>query len=359
MSATAPAGLGEPGQDRILVVGPSWVGDMVMAQSLFKTLRRQRPESVIDVLAPPWSRPLLSRMPEVAAAIDLPVDHGRLGLGIRRRVARGLSDCGYVQAIVLPNSLKSALVPFWARVPRRTGWLGEMRFGLLNDLRRLPPGDALPMTVQRFVALAAPAAHGQPPEIEPPRLRVAAAAAERARAALGIAPPQGPVLALCPGAEFGPAKRWPAAAYGTLARRRLEAGWAVWLFGADNDRASCAAVQHAAGGGCLDLCARTSLEQAVDLLSEVDAVVTNDSGLMHVAAALERPLVAVFGSSDPQATPPLSARASVLSLNLECSPCLRRSCPKKHTQCLNDLSPERVDARLTQHLRGEPLNGKE
>lgn len=350
MAATALIGPAESETlRRILVVGPSWVGDMVMAQSLFKVLRRHHPEGIIDVLAPGWSRPLLERMPEVRDAIDMPVGHGRLGLGVRRHIARSLSGRGYDQAIVLPNSLKSALVPFWARVPRRTGWLGEMRYGLLNDLRRLRR-ERLPMTVQRFVALAAPCETDELPEIEAPRLVVSAAAADQARRDLGIPPADAPVLALCPGAAFGPAKRWPAEAYGELARRRLDAGWAVWLFGSADDRDSCAAVQQATGGRCLDLCAKTSLEQAVDLLSQVDAVVTNDSGLMHVAAALDRPLVAVFGSSDPRGTPPLSRNASVVSRELECSPCLQRSCPKKHTKCLAELPVDWVDARLSERL---------
>jgi heptosyltransferase-2 len=330
---------------RILVVGPSWVGDMVMAQSLFIALRQRGPATRIDVLAPPWSGPLLERMPEISATVDLPVAHGELGLPERWRVARRLRG-SYDQAIVLPNSLKSALVPFLARIPLRTGWLGEHRYGLLNDIRRLEE-KRLPMTVQRFVALAGPPDAPQPPRIAPPRLAVKVADVLTAMQALGVAKQaRRRILALCPGAEFGPAKRWPADRFGALAERRLAAGWDVWLFGSDKDRPACAEVNAAAGGKCVDLAGRTSLAQAVDLLSIADAVVTNDSGLMHVAAALARPLVAVYGSSDPAFTPPLSEKAKVVRLGLACSPCFRRECPYGHTDCLQGIALDRVDAAL-------------
>jgi heptosyltransferase-2 len=330
---------------RVLVVGPSWVGDMVMAQSLFIALRQRDPATRIDVLAPPWSRPLLERMPEVSAAVDLPVAHGELALRERWRVARGLRGA-YDQAILLPNSLKSALVPFLARIPLRTGWLGERRYGLLNDIRRLDEGR-LPMTVQRFVALADPADAAQPPRVAPPRLAVKVADVLAALRALGVAKHASRrVLALCPGAEFGPAKRWPADRFGALAARRLAAGWDVWLFGSAKDGPVCEGVNAAVEGRCVDLAGRTSLAQAVDLLSIADAVVSNDSGLMHVAAALGRPLVAVYGSSDPGFTPPLSAKAKVVRLGLACSPCFRRECPYGHTDCLQGIAVERVDAAL-------------
>ncbi len=330
---------------RILVVGPSWVGDMVMAQSLFIALRQRDPATRIDVLAPPWSRPLLERMPEVGAAVELPVAHGELALPERWRVARRLRGA-YDQAILLPNSLKSALVPFFARIPLRTGWVGEHRYGLLNDIRRLDE-KRLPMTVQRFVALGDPPDTPHPPRIAPPRLAVKVADVLAALQALGVAKQaRRRVLALCPGAEFGPAKRWPAKYFGALAERRLAAGWDVWLFGSDKDQAACAAVNAAAGGRCVDLAGRTSLAQAVDLLSIADAVVSNDSGLMHVAAALARPLVAVYGSSDPGFTPPLSEKAKVVRVGLPCSPCFRRECPYGHTDCLQGIPVERVDAAL-------------
>jgi len=326
---------------RILVVGPSWVGDMVMAHSLFQVLARRGPDTHIDVLAPAWSQPLLERMPEVFDTIELPFGHGQLGLSARWRCGRSLRGRGYQQAILLPNTLKSALVPLAAGIPLRTGWVGELRYGLLNDIRHLDK-QRLPMTVQRFVALGLPADRQIAPECPQPRLHVVPESQQQAMAELGLRRPARPVLALCPGAEYGPAKRWPAEYFGELAASRLAAGWAVWLFGSGKDREVCAQVAAGAGGGCLDLSGTTSLAQAVDLLSLADAVVSNDSGLMHVAAALDRPLVALYGSSDPGFTPPLNPRSRVLSLGLECSPCFRRECPLGHLRCLRGISVQQV-----------------
>lgn len=324
---------------------------MVMAQSLFKVLVKENPGVAIDVLAPGWSRPLLERMPEVADAIDMPFGHGRLDLTGRRRLGRSLVERGYEQAILLPNSFKSALVPYWAKIPRRTGWVGEMRYGLVNDIRRLDK-SRLTMTVQRFVALAYPGDYAGIPEIPVPELQVDAAGAASAMDALGLERDQAPLLALCPGAEYGPAKRWPERYYGELAGEMIEQGWSVWLFGSEKDRAVCKEVNKAAAGRCVDLSGRTSLAQAVDLMSLADTVVSNDSGLMHVAAALNRPLVALYGSSDPGFTPPLNPRGRVLSLGLDCSPCFKRECPEGHLKCLTELTVEQV-ARMVRELAEE------
>lgn len=329
----------------ILVVGPSWVGDMVMAQSLFKVLRSRNAECKIDVLAPAWSRPLLERMPEVNAAIDMPLSHGELGLGKRKRLGHLLKANGYEQAILLPNSLKSALVPWWARIPVRTGWLGEMRYGLLNDWRKLNK-QRLTMTVQRFAALAYPKDYSQMPETPAPKLEVRVADIQTALRALGLQKSTKPVLALCPGAEYGPAKQWPAEYYAQLAYRYIESGGDVWLFGSEKDQSVCARINDQAHGRCSDLSGRTTLAQAVDLMALADAVVSNDSGLMHVAAALDRKLVALYGSSDPGFTPPLNEKSKVVSLGLECSPCFQRECPKGHLDCLHNIGVEQVVAEL-------------
>lgn len=341
MTAAGPDKMG----NRLLVVGPAWVGDMVMAQSLFITLRQSCPEHPIDVLAPSWSLPLLQRMPEVEQMIPLPIGHGELAMGQRLHLGRSLRG-RYDWAILLPNSWKSALVPWAARIPRRTGWLGELRYGLLNDWRRLDKGR-LTMTVQRFVALAYPAETASPPPIPRPRLHVSAENIEAALADLGLSRPQRPLLALCPGAEYGPAKRWPAESYAALGSRMHKLGWEVWLFGSGKDREVCAAITAAAPGIGLDLSGRTSLAQAIDLLALAQGVVSNDSGLMHVAAALDRPLVALYGSSDPGFTPPLSDRARIIRLGLECSPCFRRHCPLGHLHCLRGIGVDQVrDALL-------------
>lgn len=334
--------------ERILVVGPAWVGDMVMAQSLFKTLKRDRPQAVIDVAAPTWSEALLHRMPEVNRAISLPLKHGQLALGSRYRLGKSLQSQGYRQAILLPNSFKSALLPFWAKIPRRTGFLGEGRWGLVNDLRVLNKAR-LTMTVQRFTALALEHDAVLPPSIINPALQVKPEQVAAALRRHGLERTSNPLMGLCPGAEYGPAKRWPAEYFLQIAKFLNRAGWRVWIFGSQKDTP----IGHwiAAQSHSVDLTGKTTLAEAVDLLSVTDGVVSNDSGLMHIAAALNRNLVAIYGSSDPSLTPPLSSKATVLSLQLSCSPCFQRHCPLTHLQCLRELLPERVLAIIKQwHL---------
>jgi heptosyltransferase-2 len=331
-----------PQTNKILIIGPAWVGDMVMAQTLFKRLKANDPAVIIDVLAPAWSRPLLERMPEISQALVLPFSHGQLGLTQRWQLGRSLRAQQYTQAIVLPNSWKSALVPFAAGIPRRTGWLGEWRFGLLNDARRLDKLH-LPLMVQRFMALAennispAPILDAQPYR---PALRVTSDSVRAALKKFNLPMPVQPILALCPGAEFGPSKRWPSAHYAEIAQQKAAAGMQVWLFGSAKDQAVTAEIQQATGNACIDFAGRTTLGEAIDLLSLADLVVSNDSGLMHIAAALQRPLVVLYGSSSPRFTPPLSERVKILALNLACSPCFQRACPLKHHDCLNKLTPE-------------------
>ena len=325
---------------KILIVGPAWIGDMVLAQSLFKVLRQRHPQSRLDILAPVWTHPLLSRMPEVDEAIAAPFAHGRFDLGARLMLGRALRARGYDRAIVLPNSWKSALVPWAARIPRRTGFTGELRYGLLNDTRRLDV-EKWPRTVDRFIALGLEAG-ATLPEIPHPLLQTDIANAHAVLARLNREPPEAPVLVLCPGAEYGPAKRWPAEYFAEVANAKLTQAWEVWLLGSDKDAAITAAVQSLTQNRCLNLAGKTLLTEAIDLLALASAVVTNDSGLMHIAAALDRRLVAIYGSSDPRHTPPLGARATALYLDLPCSPCFKRECPLGHLKCLKDLHPALV-----------------
>ena len=327
----------------ILVVGPAWVGDMVMAQSVFIDLRARYGDVAIDVLAPPWTLPLLRFMPEVRAGLPQTVGRGRLGLKERWQQARALRGNGYRRAILLPNSFKSALAPLWAGVPVRTGYRREARGLLLTDGRRSDP-KRHPSTVERFVALARPTSAASE-AVPRPRLQVGDEVVTEALAAVGLARPDRPVLALCPGAEYGPAKRWPSAYFAEVARAGRAGGADVWLFGSAADRPVSEAIADAVPE-VIDLAGRTSLAEAVALLGLADRVVTNDSGLMHVAAALDRRLVALFGSSSPVMTPPLSDKATVLSLGLSCSPCFQRTCPLGHLDCLNTLTPDRVLAVL-------------
>ncbi|RWU23630.1 lipopolysaccharide heptosyltransferase II [Pseudomonas alkylphenolica] len=340
---------------RILIIGPSWVGDMVMAQTLFHCLKQQHPACVIDVLAPEWSRPILERMPEVRQALSFPLGHGALELATRRRIGKSLAG-QYDQAILLPNSLKSALVPFFAGIPKRTGWRGELRFGLLNDVRKLDKAR-YPLMIERFMALAYPAGTELPKPYPRPSLEIEAASRDAALAKFGLTLDR-PVLALCPGAEFGEAKRWPSEHYAKVAEAKIREGWQVWLFGSKNDHAVGESIRDRLIPGLREesynLSGETSLAEAIDLLSCSDAVVSNDSGLMHVAAALNRPLVAVYGSTSPGFTPPLAEQVEIVRLGLECSPCFDRTCRFGHYNCLRQLEPEAVVAAL-QRLNGPSL----
>ncbi|MEO5330861.1 MAG: lipopolysaccharide heptosyltransferase II [Magnetococcus sp. YQC-5] len=331
-------------QGAILVVGPSWVGDMVMAHSLCQILLKNHPDWAIDILAPAWTLPLLTRMPGVRQGIAIPLGHGELGLGARFRLGQTLRGC-YDRVIVLPNSLKSALVPFFAAIPIRTGFLGELRWGLLNDIRRLDK-KRLPRTVDRFVALGGLPEAPLPDPLPLPRLRASASQGREILNRCGLPDDDAPLLALCPGAEYGPAKRWPMDHFVSLVHAKARMGWRMVVLGSAKETSLGDEIVANMGLQAINLAGRIGLEEALDVLACVSAVVTNDSGLMHVAAALDRPGVVVFGSSDPAHTPPLGGRMVVLSVGLECAPCFKRFCPKDHYDCLRRITPEMVLAHL-------------
>jgi len=329
---------------RILVVAPSWIGDTVLAQPLFKSLHARHAGLALDVLAPSWTLPLLQRMPEVRRALASPFAHGDLKLGERRRLGRSLAAEGYDQAIVLPNTFKSALVPFFAGIRIRTGYIGELRHWILNDARRLDQ-ERLPQIAQRYAALGLSRGEELKTPLPALALRVDEAARRAVLDRLGLDRNR-PAAALCPGAEYGPAKRWPARYFAELAHGLAARGCAVWLVGSQSDRQVGAEIERAAGGICRNLCGETTLTEAIDVLASSTLVVSNDSGLMHVAAALGKPLIALYGSSSPAFTPPLSSRAQILKLDLPCSPCFQRECPLGHFNCMMQLTPERVLAAV-------------
>ena len=290
----------------------------------------------VHFLAPNATAALATRMDGVASVQRLGTTHGAFGFGERLRVGCRLRDLRCDQAVVLPSSFKSALTPLFAGIPRRTGWRGEFRYGVLNDVRQL---DRVrwPRLVDRFAALAdvAPAT---------PRLTADPAARQRLLAKHRLRT-EGPVVALCPGAAYGPAKRWPAEHFAALARRCTSAGAEVWIVGSAKEtsigEAICAS-QDPDGRGVVNLTGRTSLLEVVDLLSAANVVVSNDSGLLHVAAALDVPVVAVYGSTSPDFTPPLGSRAATVQRELGCRPCFQRECPLGHTDCLQGLAPAEV-----------------
>ncbi len=331
---------------RILIVAPSWVGDAILSEPVIALLREPFEDPIVDVLAPSWCAPVYARMRGMGRLIENPVGHGRIDLAARRAVARTLRDPQgrpqYSRALVLPNSWKSALIPWLAGIPHRTGYLGEARWGLLNDVRRLRP-KLLPRLVDRFAALVA-----RPNELVPmpPAPVLVPDGANRAAAVHALhLRSRRRVAVLCPGAEYGPAKRWPPTHFAELAARFLDSGMQVWIIGSPNDRIAADAVLSAAGDAShhiRDLTGRTDLGTAIDLLSLAAVVVSNDSGLMHAASAVGVPVVALFGSSSPVHTPPLSPVARIARIDIACSPCFKRECPLGHFKCLRDLEPDAV-----------------
>jgi heptosyltransferase-2 len=339
-------------EPRILIIAPSWVGDAVLAEPLTVLLKERYPRGVIDVFAPAWCAPVYARMRYIHRVIENPLLHGPLNWRQRKQLAQSLAVTGYTHAFVLPNSWKSALIPYFAKIPQRIGYTGEARFKLLNDRRVLRP-EIFPRLVDRFAALAYPA------ETAPDKIRapapVLAPQRDSQRAALdalhlSVSPT--PVAVFCPGAEYGPAKRWPPEYFAELAQRLIHEGFAVWLVGSPKDRPitdqivaavrSHAQTDNAPLSQLHDLVGHTDLGAAVDLIAAARVVVSNDSGLMHIAAALGVPLVALFGSSSPTYTPPLSPHARIASIDIECSPCFKRECPRKHFKCMRELTPQMV-----------------
>ena len=321
----------------VLIVAPSWVGDAVMSQCLLLALRAKSPEVPIDVLAADSVAPVYRRMPEVRAVVRSPFRHKEFGLLGRVRLGRVLAG-RYHRAYVLPGSWKSALVPFAAGVERRCGYLGEARWGLLNDIR--PLSEALRRrTAVVFQALAEPQVAADASLLRLPRLTADEANRETQLATYGLV--SGEFAAFFPGAEYGPAKRWPARRWIELARRLDGAGLRCVLIGAAGDVAI--AREIAAGAAnIVDIVGRTRLEDAIDLVSAARFAVTNDSGLMHVAAAIGRKVIAIYGSTSPDDTPPLTSSAEVVTLAIPCSPCRKRECPLGHLDCLERLGAAEV-----------------
>lgn len=329
---------------RILIVGPAWVGDMVMAQTLFILLKQHHPDTILDVLAPAWSQPLLQRMPEVDNGLVLPFGHGDVNFAARKALGRSLAG-QYDQAILCPNSWKSALVPFFAKIPRRTGWRGEWRYGLLNDVRVLDK-QRYPLMIERFMALAFDQPVNDLPQPYPrPQFICQPEAVDAAMQQFGLKRDQ-QILALCPGAEFGPSKRWPENYFAQMAQHYLLKGWQVWIFGSPKDQPVAAEIQHLTGHACVDLTGKTQLPEAIDLMSLAHMVISNDSGLMHIAAALGRPLVVPYGSTSPDFTPPLADKVAILRADVPCSPCFKRECPLGHHECMRSLTPQKALAAI-------------
>jgi heptosyltransferase-2 len=342
---------------RTLVISPNWIGDAVMAQPLLALLRARHPDRPIDVLSPPSVAPVWRQMAEVDEVLETPFRHGPLQLRERWKYARVLRQRGYVDAYVLPNTLKYALIPWLAGIATRVGYKGEMRYGLINVMHfdEVPPR---PM-VAFYAALAAaphtslrtglrpgaavpPGAQVAPqPHVPRPRLQASAAQVAAACARAGIDPLR-PLVVFAPGAEFGPAKRWPAAHFAALAEAIIaaEPRAQVALLGSPKDRDACDEI--AGQDGVFNLAGATTLAEAIALIARADAVVANDSGLLHIASALNRPVVALYGPTDPDHAPPFADVAASVSLRLACAPCRQRECPLGHQDCMQKMGTEMV-----------------
>jgi heptosyltransferase-2 len=337
---------------RILIIAPNWIGDAVMSQPLLARLKASYPDSQIDVLASPWVASIYRSCAEVNHVIEARLEHKKLQWTLRKQLAMQVQSHDYQACFVLPNSLKSALIPWLANIPFRIGYRGELRFGLLNLSLPNPSKTNRPPMVDHYMALAdlledeATQATAQNHENIPALnvLEKSKESVERKLKAANIDPPT--TYVFCPGAEYGVTKRWPTEHFAKLAQALTTANPEnqIILLGSNADHALAENIQQHTSHlpNIHNWCGKTSLDEAIALIGISKAVVSNDSGLMHIAAALKTPQVAIFGSSDPQHTPPLSDQAKVIWLNLPCSPCHKRECPLGHLKCLQDITPEQV-----------------
>ena len=318
-----------------------------MTEPLLRRLHARGEKLTVGAL--PWVAPVYRAMPQVSEVIEFPFAHGGLQLKARRSLAKRIAG-RFDTAYVLPNSLKSALLPLLAGIPKRIGYLGEARIGLLTHRLKNPRKGKRPPMVAFYSALSGDTHL----DTDRPVLAMPPAEVDQALTELGLQ--RGDYVVFAPGAEYGPAKRWPATHFSALAQS-LDVP--VVLLGSGKEAALCeeiaAPVNALQPGRCLNFAGKTTLVQALCAIAAARQVVSNDSGLMHVAAAFGVPQVAIFGSSSPLHTPPLSERAAVLWLKsdpdyqppLDCAPCFERECPLGHTRCLNDISAARVLAALT------------
>ena len=338
---------------RILIIAPNWIGDAVMSQPFLAVLKLNYPKAQIDVLATPWVAPIYRACPEIHSVIEAPLEHKKLQWTFRRQLAQDLKVMSYQACYVLPNSFKSALIPWLANIPFRLGYRGEARFGLINFALNNPSKTERPPMVERYLALAHLLNNeGQAQNIGSPvpSLQSSAEITHTTQDKLARANIKPHALYIfCPGAEYGVTKRWPADYFAALAEKVLGQNIEnqIILLGSQSDHHSGQIIAQQNSDRIHNWCGETSLDEAMAVIGLSKTVISNDSGLMHIAAALQKPQIAIFGSSDPKHTPPLSSKAKVIWLNLPCSPCHRRECPLGHLKCLKEISPEQVFNSIT------------
>jgi len=337
----------------ILIIAPNWIGDAVSTQPLLANLKVLYPDSKIDILASNWVAPVYRACSEVHEVIEAKFEHKKLQWNLRKEIAKEIEAKNYQACFVLPNSFKSALIPWLANIPFRIGYRGELRFGLINLALDNPSKVNRPPMVEHYLVLSQLLKDDESIPLDKlvPKLNVSGAAKEQVGQKLQDANINRDfIYAICPGAEYGPSKRWPTEHFAVLAQQLIKqnSNNQIVLLGGKNDYSLAQEItsQSKLVSNIHNWCGNTSLDEAIALIGMSKAVVSNDSGLMHIAAALQIPQVAIFGSSDPAHTPPLSDRAKIMWLNMSCSPCHKRVCPLGHLRCLKDILPEQVLATL-------------
>jgi len=338
----------------ILIIAPNWIGDAVSTQPLLANLKALYPNSKIDILASAWVAPIYRACSEVHEVIEAKFEHQKLQWHLRKQLAKEIEAKKYQACFVLPNSFKSALIPWLANIPFRIGYRGEMRFGLINLALDNPSKINRPPMVEHYLALSQLLKDDAPiqPEKLIPRLNVSSSAKQSVENKLQNANISSDLIyVMCPGAEYGPTKRWPTEHFAVIAQKLIEEKPSIQIviLGSKSDHSLAYEITSQAKHptNIHNWCGNTSLDEAIALIGMSKAVVSNDSGLMHIAAALQIPQVAIFGSSDPAHTPPLSDKAEVIWLNMPCSPCHKRVCPLGHLKCLKDILPGQVLDTLT------------
>jgi heptosyltransferase-2 len=343
----APSAGGRP----ILIVPYMWIGDFVRCHSVVRLLNARFPDRPVDVLTTAMVAPLLDYMPGVRNGIVFDLPRKRLAWSLHRALAARLRAESYGHALIMPRTWKAALAPTLARIPIRTGFVGEMRFGLINDLR---PGEkALPRMVDRCAALALPKGAPLPADWPYPQLVVPREEVSRWRERMGLTDAR-PVAVVAPGA-VGPSKRWPAAAYAQLAGQLCEQGFSVWVIGGPQEKELAAEIGAAAPSRCRDLTG-ADLRNAILALAAADVAVSNDSGLLHVAAAIGTPSIGIFGPTSPWHWAPLNPLAAVIEpkTDVPCRPCHKPTCRFGHHRCMRDIPAEQVAAAVLAAVAPQP-----
>ncbi len=333
--------------ENILVIGPYWVGDMIMSQVIYRQIKISNPKAKITVLAPPWSIPIALRIQAVDVIIEVPFKPGYFDLYKRYKIGKALRKRKFTQAIVIPGSWKSALVPFFANIPIRTGYLGEFRFGLLNDIRKFT--GISQRIVDHYVYLSIDYKSALPIINDLPKLQIVPKNLNTLQHKFNIVDNNKKTLALCAGAAFGPSKQWPAEYCSDLINL-IQQDWNIWLFGSQNDQAFINSIVQNITTKVINFAGQLALPDTIDLLSSVDAIIANDSGLMHMGSSLNIPLIAIYGSTPAVKAPPISKNCIMLEQPQPCKPCYKRVCPLQHFKCMRDIIPTMVQEKLKQIL---------